>query len=110
MLEEHLTTGEKVYLLRRRSGLKLREFAAQHGLTGPELLKVERDEAKMGGLFKDLQIGGLLGPHEHYMTMRRRCGWSVKQMAHKLGLNRVTVWEMECGRYPLDRYIEFWGH
>lgn len=110
MLEEHLTTGEKVYLLRRRTGENLRTFAARYGLTGPELLKVERDEAKMGDLFKDLQIGGLLGPHEHYLTMRRRAGWNLKEMARKLGLNASTVWAMECGRHPLDRYIDFWGH
>ena len=110
MLEEHLTTGEKVYLLRRRSGMKLRAFAAQWGFTGPEWLKVERDEAMYGDTFKDLEIGGLLGPYEHYLTLRRRKGWNIPQQAKMMGLNDCTLEAMEAGKYPLDRLIAFWGH
>lgn len=110
MLEEHLTTGERVYLLRRRSGLKLRAFAAQWGLTGPELLKVERGDAKYGDTFKGLQIGGLWGPYEYYMTLRRRKGWSIPQLAFKMGLSTTTVDAMEAGKYSLERLIAFWGH
>ncbi len=110
MLEEHLTTGERVYLLRRRSGLKLRAFAALWGLTGPECLRVERDEARYGDTFKDLSIGGLLGPYEHYLTLRRRKGWNIPQQAAMMGLTTSTLELMEAGKYPLDRLIEFYGH
>lgn len=110
MLEEDLTTGEKLYLLRRRSGVRLRKFAAEWSLTPGQWLEAERDRATFGDTFRGLTIGGLRGPHEYYVTLRRRKGWSVKDLAQRMGLSPSRLVDMEAGRLSIARLTDFWGH
>jgi len=105
MLEEDLTRGEKLYLLRSRTGTTVQQAAEDHKVEPNIYAAWEQDEVEG----PDIDIGGL-DPHEHYIVLRLRIGKSIGQQAEDMGLHDAVLRRMEKGKGSLQRQIDYWGH
>jgi DNA-binding XRE family transcriptional regulator len=107
-----ITNGEGWWLIRRRSGKTMGEWAAANwsatlALSEDRLRDWERGriEAPSPGRchrWPALSYG------EYSALMRRRKGWTLPEVAKKLGVSRQTVWKAEHDRtsfaYDVARY------
>lgn len=51
-----------------------------------------------------------LEPQDHYVVLRFRQGWTMKELAKKIGCSSHTVASAERGLRSLKILIDFWGH
>jgi transcriptional regulator with XRE-family HTH domain len=105
MLEESLSKGERLFVWRHRRRLTRGAAARFFGVT---LGRYKRWEAGTTTGVPTVQLGGL-EPQEHYVVLRKRSGYSLKDIAEKMGISTRKLRTMELGESPLDRQIDFWG-
>lgn len=99
-----LTTGERLFLQRRREGWTVGQAAKRAKTTVYQYRAWERDAAegaKAPGL-------GNLTPQEKCVVMRRRSGKSTAQVAKEVGCCRLWLRQMEDGRAEVARLLEHW--
>jgi len=105
LLEEELTTGEKLYLERNRRKLTQKASAKLYDVTLAAYRAWENDQSEG----PDVTLEGI-ETWEHYIVLRRRLGCSVPEMAAILGCNPLTLYNWESGKGSLRRLMEYWGH
>lgn len=98
------TQPEQLLVERRRLGLNQSEMAAQYGITLDVLLDWEKGRRRPLTPARRLH----LRPFEVCMLLRKRCGHSQTQMAELLGVSRVLINQMEVGKLPADRLVQYW--
>ena len=105
MLEEDLTTGERLFLHRFREQKSAATVANEFGVGLRQYRRWEEDVEPYPG---DVDLGGIL-PNEHYRIMRRRSGLSREEIGKRIGLSHTVIALAERGRRDLKPLIEFWG-
>jgi DNA-binding XRE family transcriptional regulator len=105
-----LTERERVYLWRRRRGLRQEDLAKRVGIHPDTLGERERGlDGKIGGRFAAYAAGLKPEPWETAVVMRRRKGLSQTVLAKKLGVTKPTIIAWEQGRWEWTRLAEYWG-
>jgi hypothetical protein len=104
MLEETLSRGEKIFLARHRAERSIATEAERRGVSEKTYRAWELDDLEG----PNVSLGGL-EPHEHYLILRFRTRIPLARFARMLGINYKTLRDMERGRRPLHRLIEYWG-
>jgi len=98
-----LTSGERLLILRRRTGRSQRDEAERRGITLYRYKRYEADEQTT----QDEPVGELKS-HERCLILRRRERMSLDDLASELGVSRWWACQMEYGRAPADRLVKFW--
>lgn len=102
---EALTYGERLVILRRRSGENQRQAAARLDLplARYQLLEVDKEQ----GLGRPPGVGKL-APNERCFLYRRRAGKTRAEVAADLGRCQLWVTQMERGRVNCDELVGYW--
>lgn len=108
MLAGDLSSGERLFLDRFRSGIGQRTAAKQYGV-GLYTYRLWEDDKEAVTTTFEVPAVGLISEAESYVIRRRREGLGLCEMAQRMGLSRYWVREMEAGRAPIDRLREFWA-
>ncbi len=103
---DSLTSGEVLWLLRKRAGTTQHQAAVNFSLTRHEYADMERDA--LASEKKELPHGLL--DHERCMIYRRRAGSEVTQanIANTINLSRAWVIKMEQGKVDPAKLLEYW--
>ncbi len=91
-----LTYGEAWWLWRRRLGYSMPESAHALGISEDRLREWEKDRETAPYPVK--LNGTPLTPGEWCAIQRRRRGWTLPEVAGRLGISRMTLWKAEHGR------------
>lgn len=104
-----LTTGEKLFLRRRRDGLSQKAQAERLGLslTGYGLLELDKDEAPKLADDRVPNVG-VIKDHERCVIWRRRVGKKQSEVAVELDCCRMLVNQMEQGLKPCADLLQYW--
>lgn len=104
-----LTTGEKLFLRRRRDGLSQKAQAKALGfsLTGYGLLELDKADAPA---IKEEVVPnlGVIKDHERCVIWRRRVGKKQSEIALELDCCRMLVNQMEQGLKPCADLLQYW--
>jgi transcriptional regulator with XRE-family HTH domain len=105
-----LTRGEAWWLLRRRAGMTQSAWAGVAGVSEDRLRRWEADaeEPAVPGPFRN---GGRVEPltHGEFSALaRRRTGWTLPELARRLGTSRQTLWKREHDRTGSARELAEW--
>lgn len=99
-----LTNGETLQLWRRRHDLTQEQAA--------EKIKANIDRYREWeanrGLYVPRKNLGEVKTHEYCYILRRRSGLSQRELAHKMGVTRLWVIQMEGGSAPVERLKHYW--
>lgn len=105
--KKELTTGERLFIERKRLGMSQANMAACHGVPHGVYGRWERDQ-KANRPAPVVKVGRLK-KHEQCMLERVRIGWSQAEVAKKLGLCVYWVGRMERGEINCDRLAALLG-
>lgn len=97
-----LTKGERLTVLRRRSGKTQAQAAKVADLTLNAYRERELNEDPDGRPLR-------LTPAEYCFVRRRRAGLTLDELAPKVGVSKWWICQMEKGRAPADRLVSFWS-
>jgi DNA-binding XRE family transcriptional regulator len=98
-----VTNPEWLLLLRKRSNLTQASAAKKHGQT---LFAYRKREELNNTLKKRWRV--TLEEHEALWLRRVQSALSMQDLAHKIGISRFWLRQMEAGTAPLDRLREYW--
>ena len=99
-----LTDGERLVLDRRRRSESQTEAAQRYGVTRQLYSQWELDEVGPPLTYPT----GRLADHEVVFLYRRRAKFSRNRVAQEVGCSPFWVTQMERGRQPCDRLLEYW--
>lgn len=104
-----LTTGEKLFLRRRRDGLSQKAQAKALGfsLTGYGLLELDKEDAPPLAPGEEPNLG-VIKDHERCVIWRRRVGKKQSDIAADLDCCRMVVNLMEQGKKPCADLLQYW--
>lgn len=109
MIEEHLTRGERLFLLRRRAKKSFKDAAQEWEVDVETYLEWENDRSPAGSEFK---LHGI-SQGEQYVIFRRRNGLTLRDVAEATGLSEATIGDIERDRgcHPKGLIIlaRFWS-
>lgn len=100
-----LSPGERLILLRRRTGATQAEEAEEHGVSLLRYRRWEKDEIE-GAPKVPL---GKLKPGEIAFVLRRRKGLSLRAAADEMGVCPWWLRQMETGQVNQKRLLDFWN-
>lgn len=101
-----LTPGERLWVWRRREGMRSEVLAKRLGV-GPKVITAwERGER--GEDVPDVTLEEPLRIGEQLALVRRRKGWSIRITAMKMGTSHVTIIRLERGGGDVEGAVEFW--
>lgn len=107
-----LTRGEQLWLWRQRSGRTQRTQRRKLKLTEGAYRQLEQDAPGvcwparlLHRLFAEFAIAPAT-PVEMARIMRRRKGWTLAHLAHKLGVTRQTLYHWERSGSP--QLLHYW--
>ncbi len=100
------TKGERLLLHRRRKGLNQIEAAKEYGVPPDRYREWEADRRLDDQPRRHL---GEVKPHEVCFLLRRRAGKTQREVAAAIGCTRLWVIQMEGGKAPVERLVEYWG-
>lgn len=105
-----LTDRERVYLWRRRNGLRQEDLAKRSGIHPDTLGERERGASgRIGGVPLAVKKRLKPKPWELAVIMRRRKGWSQPELAKRLGVTKPTIIAWEKGRWGWTRLADYWA-
>lgn len=99
-----LTSGERLFLARRRRNERQREAARRHGVSYYRYRAWECDGSN-GAPLAPLHS---VRPHEACLILRRRFGLTLDQLAEHVEVTPTWLCQMEQGKVPCTRLIEYW--
>ena len=103
-----LTKGQRLRIIRLRNEETQVQAAERMGVTRKRYKNWEDDVYNK--LCPTLSVGKLT-PNERCLLLRREAGMRQDEFAKVLGLSRGYVNQMELGRLPCRRLMEYWnGH
>lgn len=117
MKASDLSSGERLFLLRRRSGLTQARAAHLLGVGVDKYVEYESDQrqpesAVVDGKVVKIKRGnvpvGTVEDSEVCVILRRRSGMLQKELADLMGVSRIWINFMENGARPCHTLIEFW--
>lgn len=104
MAEEiELTSGEKLFLWRRRKGMSQNQAAKHFKMSRRQYLKMEFDQAPSPTITL-----GQLTPQEKCIMYRRHSGMTQLEVAEELKVTRLWVNHMENGKGSIDTLLWYW--
>lgn len=104
-----LTSGEILYLYRRRLGLTQMEMATAQGMSRHQYAQAERDQMMHQKLNKKgVASMKVLHPYEKCVIYRRRTNTTQKTVAQDLNLSRVWINRLERGEGDPSELLCYW--
>ncbi len=108
MRASDLTRGEKLFLLRHRSGTTLAEQAADYGISMTQMRDWDRDITSSGQQPPSVGVGKVTRS-ESFRILRRRSGKTVAQLADELGYCSWWFRKMETGQADDSPLAVYWA-
>lgn len=105
-----LSTGERLYIWRNRKGFDQYKAAEHHGTTYRVYGKWERDEKPTTGKPKYVGLQAELTKLETCLLLRRRKGWTQRQLSVAMQRSHGWIKRLESGRSRYESSLHaFWG-
>lgn len=106
----NLTTGEHLYLWRRRKELSQNAAGQKLHLPRNHFASIERDELEWPRARKSLPTLVLpLSDQELCVVHRKRSGMTQRQVAKEIGISRYWVNCLEQGHGDITELARYWG-
>lgn len=102
-----LTRGEKLALDRRRRKQTMGEAAKRLKVSVATYREWENDEEDVEKKPPNVKLGKIQD-YEQCWLLRRREGTLLIELADELGVCRWWLTQMESGRAPIDRLMDYW--
>lgn len=112
MHAKDLSVGERLFLIRKRSGETMAAASDAFDVSLNLYRKWERDEAVPDpehGVTKAFLSLGRLTKEERYLVQRRRSGLTMREIASHLGCCPWWVRRMELGEADDGPLAEYWA-
>lgn len=100
------TTGERIFIARRRLGQTQLQRAQHFGVSLPVYCAWERDEGEPPK--RVLPRFSKLAAYEACVLLRRRAGKLQREVAKKLKCSRFHLNKMERGLAPCEDLLAYW--
>jgi DNA-binding XRE family transcriptional regulator len=105
--QRDLSTGERLRVARRREGQSIGEAAAKHGVSVYAYRAWETDQASDDDPAPIVSLG-TLAPYEAAFVLRWRADMTVVDLADEIGVSPWWLTQMEKGRAPFERLVDYW--
>lgn len=109
-MKTDMTSGERLWIYMRRFDMTNAFVAYYFGV--PEAMVTDwlhdRPTAPAWWLPPAVMLKGGLMSHERLALARRRRGWTLREMARRLGMSHVTLIRRERGIGPLQPLLDWW--
>jgi len=108
LIHNRLTTAERVYLFRRRSGMTQSKIAKKHGMDVREWRMHETGHPKCPRTPKTIIMKGTPTKPELMAIWRRRHGIPIEEMGIEMGIAHVTLNKREDGAGEWQETYDWW--